>query len=96
MLIDAVDGICEQQVLFSNDSDCVPALQMIRHRYPTVQLGVFAPLIDQDDIRSGSGELKKHSYWHPSTIGIADLEACQTPDRVLTCKDIKNEPDHWR
>ena len=45
MLMDAIDGICEQQVLFSNDSDCVPALQMIRHRYPTVQLGVVAPLI---------------------------------------------------
>ena len=45
MLMHAVDGICDQQVLFSNDGDCVPALQMIRHRYPTVQLGVVAPLI---------------------------------------------------
>lgn len=96
MLMDAVDGICEQQILFSNDSDCVPALQMIHNRYPAMQLGLVAPLIGNDDTRSGSGELKKYSHWNRSRIGLADLEACQMPDRVKTRKGIKNKPDHWR
>ena len=78
MLMDAVDGICQQQVLFSNDSDCVPALQMIRQRYPTVQLGFVAPLIGKDDTRSGSSELKKTqplepvNNWHCGSRGLSD------------------------
>lgn len=98
MLADATDGRCEQQVLFSNDSDCVPALAMIRARHPEMRLGVVAPILkgEQSPRREPSGELRKHSDWTRRVIDESDLAACQLPEKVTTRKRSIRRPEHWQ
>ncbi len=57
MLSDATDGLCDQQVLFSNDSDCAPILEMIQNRHPSMTLGVVPPILNTDKGRYPSREL---------------------------------------
>ena len=97
MLADATDGCCEQQVLLSNDSDCVPALKMIRMRHPTMRLGVVAPILGSESgRREPSGELREHSDWTRRVIDESDLAACQLPEKVTTRKRNIRRPERWR
>ena len=41
MLDDAYRGLCERQVLVSGDSDLVPAIQMVRQRFPEIRTTVY-------------------------------------------------------
>lgn len=44
MVADAYEDNCDQQVLVSNDSDYVPSVQMVREKFPSMTLGLIAPL----------------------------------------------------
>ena len=98
MLADATDKACDQQVLFSNDSDCTPALACSRERHPEMRLGTIAPLSDvgQSRHRRHSVELEEHSHWTRSIIRVEELEACQLPIKVRTPKRVIRKPDHWQ
>ena len=95
LLADATDGICEQQVLISNDSDCVPALKMVRERHPSMGLGVIAPVLSGDVPRQPSKELGEQADWSRRSINETDLEACQLPEQVRTRKRSIRRPSHW-
>lgn len=43
MLDDAYKGLADNLVLVSGDSDLVPALTMVRQRFPDIQLYVYVP-----------------------------------------------------
>lgn len=43
MLDDAYQGICDHMVLVSGDSDLVPALRMVRARFPHIRTTVYVP-----------------------------------------------------
>ena len=97
MVLDAIDGRCEQQVLFSNDSDCVPALETIRTRCPDMRLGVIAPIPRGE--RSGrrpSADLLACAHWARDAIGENELLACQLPEPVRTRKRSIHRPERWR
>ena len=96
MLADATDRLCEQQVLFSNDSDCAPALSMIRDRHPEMTLGTVAPVLETGKPRRPSVELTKYSSWTRETINRAELEVSQLPDFVKSSKRHIRKPDHWK
>lgn len=95
MLADATDGLCEQQILFTNDSDCAPVLSMIRERHPDMMLGVVAPVLENGKSRRSSVELRKSSNWTRQTIDRVALEASQLPDSVKSSKRNIRKPEHW-
>lgn len=68
MLSDATDQVCEQQVLFSNDSDYAPILAMIKQRHPDMRLGVVPPVLSGEVKRYPSRELSDLSDWSRNPI----------------------------
>jgi uncharacterized LabA/DUF88 family protein len=56
MLDDAYNDKCDNFVLVSGDSDLVPPIKMIRHRFPTKQVIVYVPA--QHPTRSHAVELR--------------------------------------
>ena len=56
MLDDAYQNVCDHFVLVSGDSDLVPAVRMIRNRFPEKQITVYVP--SQNPVRSYAVELR--------------------------------------
>ncbi len=56
MLDDAYQDACDNFVLVSGDSDLVPAIRMIRTRFPTKQITVYVPA--QNPVRGYAVELR--------------------------------------
>ena len=95
MLCDAAEGLCEQQVLVTNDTDCVPILEAIGDRYPSIRLGVIAPLPDGERVRRPSAELAHLANWSRDSIRDEELRDSQLPEIVKTKKRYLRKPSHW-
>ena len=79
MLDDAHQEACDQQILVSGDSDLVPALQMIRHRFPAIETTVYVPARTQT--RGRATELRAAAHRHRD-IPLTLLAKAQFPPRV--------------
>ena len=79
MLDDAYQGSCEQQILVSGDSDLVPALQMVRHRFPAIRTVVYVPARTQT--RGRAFELRRAAHHHRD-LPLTLLAKAQFPTRV--------------
>lgn len=95
MLRDATDQICNQQVLFSNDSDYAPIFAMIKQRHPDMRLGVVPPILSGEVKRYPSRELTDLSNWSRRSIRESTLNNCQLPDKIPTRKKPIFKPAHW-
>ncbi len=93
MLCDATDKLCDQIILFSNDSDLSPAIRIIKERHPEIKIGVITPVNDGD--QKMNPYLKKDSDWLRHGIRTHELEQCQLPDKVITRKRKIIKPKHW-
>ena len=56
MLDDAYQNRCEKQILVSGDSDLVPALNVIKSRFPSKEIIVYVPT--RNPIRGAAVELR--------------------------------------
>ena len=100
MYTDALRGNIDQIVLVTNDSDLVPALQMIRQDFPKVRVGVIFPLkpkssVDEKLKRPPSQGLRDHAHWARDYIRDEELEACQLRTIVATRRKPIRKPGHW-
>lgn len=100
MLADATDGLCQQQVLVSNDSDYATLIKMLKERHPKIIQGVIAPLlpIEKDNVRSRepSKDVLKHTDWSRYPIEKSIFEECQLPEKVQNHKNKTIfKPTHW-
>lgn len=95
MLRDATDNACEQQVLFSNDSDYTPILSMIKQRHPDMRLGVVPPVLSGKVMRYPSRELTERSDWSRKPMKEFILKSCQLPKKIPTRKKPIIKPAHW-
>ena len=98
MTTDAFDDKCEQQVLVSNDSDCAPILETIKHRFPTKRIGVIAPILEHSRKRKPSADLTGLADWSRRVIHQRELAAHQLPDKVKVIKRrtrIRKRPSYW-
>lgn len=98
MLCDATDKRCEQIVIFSNDSDLSPAIDIVKKRHPEMKIGVVTPIrYKSSNIdRNPSAELRKHTDWLRHGIKDNELEKCQLPDKVRSRKRIIEKPEYWK
>jgi uncharacterized LabA/DUF88 family protein len=93
MLCDATDKICDQIILFSNDSDLSPALKITKARHPEIKIGIITPGLR--GVRKPSADLQKHSDWLRHGIKTDELEKCQLPKKIITRKRKITRPEHW-
>ena len=87
-----LDGI-EQIVIVTNDTDIVPALEMIR-AHTTAVIGLVVPTTDKE--RMANTDLEKLAHWTRHTIHVLELQASQFP-RVVASQHRRpaHKPDSW-
>lgn len=56
LLDDAYQGICDRQVIVSGDSDLVPAIAMVKERFPNMVVTVYVP--NRNPARGAAVELR--------------------------------------
>jgi len=90
---DAYQGICERFVVVSGDSDLVPAVNLIKHRFPEKQVVVYVP--SNNPVRGAAVELRgaadKHRTLPLNILGRAQFPA-QLPDGA---GGVIHKPADW-
>lgn len=96
MYRDACKGT-EQQVLVSNDSDLVPALEAIKTDYPSITLGIVIPRLKRigGAIRPSNVELERLADWTRHYILEEELADSQLPAFIPTKKKPIYKPSYW-
>ena len=79
MIDDAYRGICEQQVVVSGDSDLVPAVRMVRQRFPDIKTTVYIPARTKQ--RAAATELRKAAH-RSKQVPLQLLPLAQMPPRI--------------
>ncbi len=93
MLDDAYQGACDQMILVSGDSDLVPAVKIIKKRFPLTRIFVYVPA--QHPTRGFAAELRSVSHKH-NTIPMNLLKHAQFPDPVYDgCGGQLHKPASW-
>lgn len=81
MLDDAYQNLCDRFVIVSGDSDLVPAVNMVKSRFPQKELIVYVPA--RNPVRGAAVELRsacdRHRTLPPNLLSRAQFPA-QVPD----------------
>jgi len=89
---DAVRGDIDHIVFATNDTDFVPAMEMIR-RNTFVKVGLVIPT--RDDVRKPNKDLADQAHWVRSSIKDEELAAAQLPLSVLSSGKSARKPISW-
>lgn len=94
---DARNGICDQIVVCSNDSDMEPAMRLIKADVPAVKIGLVLPMRERqgENVNRPNQRLVKHADWVRHYIKDDELTASQLPQNVPTKKKPASKPSHW-
>ncbi len=79
MLDDAYQDVCDHLILFSGDSDLVPALNMVRLRFPLKKITVYVP--SRNLVRGAAVEIRTAAHAH-RTLPLNFLSKSQFPKQV--------------
>ncbi len=94
MLDDAYREFCDQFVIFSGDSDLVPAVNMVRQRFPKKKIIVYVP--SQNPTRGAAVELRTSAHVH-RTLPILLLSKSQFPEHIADgAGGILSRPVSWK
>ena len=94
MFGDAVSNACDAMLVFSNDTDLVPAVQAVKRHNAAINVGIVFP-ISEGMRRPQSASLAEQADWTRSTIRNEELAAAQLPELVPTQKKPAIKPDYW-
>jgi 6-hydroxy-3-succinoylpyridine 3-monooxygenase len=89
---DAVNGIVDQVVIVTNDTDIAPALNMIRNFTPVI-IGVVIPTRDQ--IRKPNVALSDLAHWVRTHITDTELSDSQMPEVIIAGRRPTKKPISW-
>jgi len=93
MLDDAYQGVCDRLVLVTGDSDLIPAVKMIRRRFPEKPVHVYVPANDPD--RGAATELRGAATQH-HTLPTRLFQSCQFPPCVRSKGNgWVDKPSEW-
>jgi uncharacterized LabA/DUF88 family protein len=93
MVDDAYQDSCDQLIVFSGDSDLVPAVNVVRRRFPQKVI-VYVP--SADPVRGAAVELRTSAHVH-RTIPRQLLSKPQFPDQIPDgAGGFLNRPAAWR
>jgi uncharacterized LabA/DUF88 family protein len=79
MIDDAHCRRAERMVLVSGDSDLVPAIHMVKQRFPKIKITVYVP--SRNPIRGAAVEIRSAADKH-KTLPLNLLARCQFPNPV--------------
>jgi hypothetical protein len=79
MLDDAYQDLCDHFVVFSGDSDLVPALNMVRLRFPQKKITVYVP--SRSPVRGAAVEIRTAAHVN-RTLPLVLLSKSQFPNSV--------------
>lgn len=79
ILDDAYQDLCDQFILFSGDSDLVPAVNMVRLRFPHKKIIVYVP--SRNPTRGAAVELRTSAHVH-RTLPLQLLSKSKFPDHI--------------
>ena len=79
MLDHAYQDVCDQFVLISGDSDLVPGVRMIKHRFPHKRVTVYVPA--RNKVRAHAVELRSSADRHRE-LPLNLLQHAQLPSKV--------------
>ena len=83
-------------VVCSNDSDVEPAMKLVRHDFPDLQLGLVVPLLAQvESSRFANKRLTQQAHWVRHTVRADELDRSQMDDVVPTLRKAARKPAHW-
>ena len=94
MVDDAYQDLCDQLIVFSGDSDLVPAVNVVRLRFPKKKVIVYVP--SADPVRGAAVELRTAANVHrtiPRQLLAKSQFADQVPDGF---GGIIARPAAWR
>ena len=91
---DAVLEDIDQAIVITNDSDFVPAMQMIR-RHTGVVIGLIAPVRQRDGRSRVNRELNKQAHWTRTHILDEEFAASQLPPVVRFRNGAVHKPLSW-
>lgn len=99
MYDDALGGEIDQIVLVTNDTDLVPALDMLKARCPDIVRGLVIPTRKvgggNDLEREANTSLAKLAHWVRRHIADDELRASQLPDVVPGRRRASVKPHSW-
>ena len=98
MYDDAIHGEVDQIVLVTNDTDLVPALQMIKKRRPQIVCGLVVPTkkaAEGKPERRGNADLAELADWVRAHITDDELRSSQLPELVPGKRRSYYKPLSW-
>jgi 6-hydroxy-3-succinoylpyridine 3-monooxygenase len=79
MLDDAYQNLCDQFIIISGDSDLVPAVNMVRQRFPQKKIVVYVP--SRNPARGAAVELRTSAHVH-RFLPLILLSKSQFPNQI--------------
>lgn len=79
LIDDAYRNLADRFILVSGDSDLVPAIRMLKRRFPDKQVIVYVP--SRDQVRGAATELRGEADKH-RTLPMALIKRSQLPAKV--------------
>lgn len=79
ILDDAYRDVCDQFIIFSGDSDLVPAVNMVRTRFPSKKIIVYVP--SRNPVRGAAVELRTAAHVHRD-LPLQLIPRSQFPDNI--------------
>lgn len=93
MLDDAYQDLCDHLIVISGDSDLVPAVNMVRYRFPAKMITVYVPF--RDPTRGAAVELRLSASKHRD-LPLTLLSKAQFPDVMPDgAGGVLNRPADW-
>ena len=92
MLDDAYAGACDHMVLVSEDSDLVPAIAMVRQRFPAMKAFVYIP--SRPGVIRRADELRRAAN-HLAPVPTTLFAGCHFPDTIPDGTRTITKPAGW-
>lgn len=89
---DAISGVVDHVVFATNDTDLVPAMELIRSR-TAVKIGLIVPT--RDHVRQPNKDLARLAHWVRASLQDEELGAAQLPLSVLSGGKSARKPMSW-
>ena len=93
MLDDAYQNNCDRMIVVSGDSDLVPAVELVKERFPRIQITVYIP--SRNSKRGAATELRNAADKN-KTLPTALFKNTQFPNSLIGSSGQKiNKPSSW-
>lgn len=90
---DAINGLSDQLVIVTNDTDIAPALAMVRKFKPEVIIGLVIP--SREETRVPNSELAELAHWVRTHITDDEFAKSQLPRVIQGGKKPTIKPESW-